>query len=66
MAAFRACHTLGEIKFTRRKILQRKTEYSKLCFWLKPHITDHVGVEQAKCYKKKFSRNGSGEPKRAG
>lgn len=58
--------TLGETYFTRRKILQRKPEYSKLCFWLKPHVTDHTGVEQAKCYKKKFSRSGLGEPKRAG
>lgn len=53
-----------KLKFTRRKILQTKPGYSKLCFWLKPHITDHMGVTHAKCYKKKFSRSGLGEPKR--
>lgn len=62
--SIRACHTGRNLAY-QRKILQRKPEYPKLCFWLKLHITD-TGVKQAKCYKKKFSRSGLGESKRAG
>lgn len=58
--------TYCSVKFTRRKILQKKTAvYSKFCFQLKPHIKDHAGVEQAKHYEKKVPRGGLGEPRRA-
>lgn len=65
MAAVKACHT-GRNLVYQEKNITKKTRVFQALLWLKTHITDHVGIKQAKCYNKKFSRSGLGEPKRAG